>query len=348
MLRAVADGLKRFGLSVAASRLTTGNHSLYRQLEQQLAGFFQVESALLVPTGYVTNLVVAQALAGQYSHVLIDEAAHPSLRDASTFFECPVLRFQHRSPSDLANAVRRCGPGSNLIVLTDGLFSRDGSVAPLKEYVRVLPKDAALLVDDAHGAGVLGPNGRGSVEHTGASGRIIQTITLSKAIGTYGGAVLGRASLRRKILERSRLYVGSTPLPLPLASAALEALSILATGKALRSRLAHNTDSLRNALRKGGILIPATPGPIVSLVAKRPAAIETMKRALFQGRIYPPFIRYPGGPESGYFRFVISSEHTPGQLENLAEVLIRAGSWLLLDETKNSVLPGQRRKRSTR
>ena len=346
VLRALGAGLKRFGLSVAASRLTTGNHSLYRQLERKLARFFQVESVLLTPTGYVANLVVAQALAGRYSHVLIDEEAHPSLRDASIFFECPVLRFQHRSAADLARTVRRCGPESKLILLTDGMFSRDGSVAPLKHYLEILPEDAAILVDDAHAAGILGSNGRGSVEYTGASGRIIQTITLSKALGVYGGAVLGRASLRRQLLERSQLFVGSTPLPLPLVCAALQALSILAADRTLRSRLTDNTHTVRRALRKAGIFISATPGPIVSLVATRPSAVEKIKRALLKSGIYPPFIHYPGGPESGYFRFVISSEHSPDQLEKLAEVLMLTPGLLPLGGTKNSVRARRRRKRS--
>jgi 8-amino-7-oxononanoate synthase len=323
VLRALADGLKRFGLSVTASRLTTGNHSLYDRLEKRLARFFHVEAALLVPTGYVANLAVAQALAGHYSHALIDEAAHPSLSDASKMLECPILRFRHQSPSDLASAVRRCGPGSKPIALTDGIFSRDGSVAPLKEYLAILPKDALILVDDAHGMGILGANGRGSAEHTGATGKLIQTITLSKALGVYGGAILGSKSLRRKILQRSQLFVGSTPLPLPLAGAALQALAILETDKALRSRLVANKTTLMCSLSQAGVFVSPTPGPIISLTPKHQAAAAKMKRALFQAAVYPPFIKYPGGPESGYFRFVISSEHTSGQLDNLARVLIR-------------------------
>jgi 7-keto-8-aminopelargonate synthetase-like enzyme len=321
VLRALVEGLERFGLTVAASRLTTGNHVLYRQLEQRLASFCGVESALLAPTGYVANLAIAQALCGQYSHVLIDEAAHVSLRDASQAMQCPVLKFKHRSVSDVASCVGRCGPGSRLILFTDGLFSRDGSVAPLNEYLRILPRDASILVDDAHGIGVLGKNGRGAAERTGAKGRIIQTITLSKAIGVYGGAIVGSKTLRRKILRRSRLVIGSTPLPLPLVHASLRALSILKSGKALRSRLAHNAHHVRSALEKAGVSIASMPGPIICLVPNNKVAMAQMKRALYNAGIYPPFIHYPGGPQSGYFRFVISSEHSVEQLENLAKTL---------------------------
>ena len=322
VLEALAGGLNDFGLSVAASRLTTGNHVLYGELEQQLARFFKTQTALLVSSGYVANLVVAQALAGQFSHALIDESAHPSLADASRMLECPVLRFAHRSATDLGSAVRRCGPGAKLILLTDGMFSRDGSVAPLKEYLKLLPRDAAVLVDDAHGAGILGANGRGSVEHTGANPRrVLQTITLSKAFGTYGGAILGSNSLRTNVLKRSHLFMGSTPLPLPIANAALRALTIVENGSSLRRRLFQRAFEVKNALRTAGVPLPETPGPIVALSPKQSAAVAGIKEALLRSGIYPPFIKYPGGPAAGYFRFVISSEHTRAQLDNLANFL---------------------------
>src|SRR4029077_10374100 len=124
-----------------------------------------------------TNLVVAQALAGNFSHALIDERSHPSLSDAARFLDCPILQFRHADVEAMAHAVSRCGPGTKLILLTDGVFSHDGSAAPLKEYLKKLPSDAVILVDDAHGAGVLGKKGRGAVEHVGIGrGRIIQTI----------------------------------------------------------------------------------------------------------------------------------------------------------------------------
>ena len=189
---ALEEGLKKYGLNVAASRLTTGNHRLYVELERELVSFFAAQDALLVPTGSMTNLVVAQALAGNFSHALVEEQSHPALWVAARFLDCPVLTFQHGAAEDLARCVHRCGPGARLIVLTDGMFSRDGSVAPLAQYLQVLPKDALILVDDAHGAGVIGRTGKGSLEHAKVSRqRIIQTITLSKAFGAFGGAILG-------------------------------------------------------------------------------------------------------------------------------------------------------------
>ena len=323
VIAALQVGVRKYGLNVAASRLTTGNHRLYSELEERLADFFKAETAILVSTGYLANLVVAQALAGNFSHALIDEKAHPSLSDAARFLDCPVLQFRYQDATEVARCVSRCGPGSKLILLTDGMFSHDGSAAPLPEYLKVLPSDALMLVDDAHGAGVLGKTGQGSIEHAGLGRRrIIQTITLSKAFGTYGGAILGTAALRRRILDRSRMFVGCTPLPLPLANAALQALKILKTDKGLRQRLDRNTTFLETGLRDAGFPLAEAPGPIVPLLPKSEAEVSTLKRALLAAGIFPPFIKYPGGPASGYFRFVISSEHSRDQLDRLLEVLI--------------------------
>jgi 8-amino-7-oxononanoate synthase len=323
ILSAVRSGLERYGLNVAASRMTTGNHALYGRLEERLADFFDAPTATCVPTGYLSNLIVAQALAGNFSHALIDEASHPSLQDAARFLDCPVLKFAHRDANDLASAVSRCGPQASVIVLTDGMFSHDGSAAPLAEYQNVLPGDAWLMVDDAHGAGVLGATGRGTPELAEVKKeQLIQNITLSKAFGTYGGAILAPKQVRLAILERSHLFVGSTPLPLPLVSAALQAVELLSKGKRLRRRLKQNHLLVRTSLRTAGFALPRHPGPIVALLPKGRQAAIRAKSALKKAGIYPPFVNYPGGPAAGYFRFAISSEHTSAQISNLVQTLL--------------------------
>ena len=322
VLRALARGLEQYGLNVAASRQTTGNHTVYLKLENAMADFFEAENVLLTSSGYLTNLVVAQALVGNFSHALVDQKAHPSLLDAARFLDCPVMRFHHCDPDDLMRCVQRCGPEAKLILLTDGMFSHSGAVAPLAAYLKRLPKDALLLVDDAHGAGLLGATGKGSLEHEGVGRRrIIQTITLSKAFGVYGGAVLGSPALRKRMVTGSTLFIASTPLPLPLAQAALTSVAVLRSKPSFRNRLARNAQHVRATLRKTGLALPDAPGPILPLELESAAAISSLRKALLAHRIYPPFIRYPSGPERGYFRFVISSEHTPGQLNGLIEAL---------------------------
>ncbi len=321
VLKAAAEGLKKFGLNVAASRKTTGNHVLYEQLEKSLVHFFGAETSTLASNGYSPNLMAAQALAGQFTHALIDERAHPSLLDASHFLVCPVVKFKHCDPEDLSRNLKRLGEIKPLL-LTDGMFSHDGGIAPIGEYLKLLPPGSAILLDDAHGAGTLGKTGRGTPELADISGRrVIQTITLSKAFGVYGGAVLGPRKLREAIVAHSRVFVGNTPLPLPLAHAAIKSISILKSDRTLRKRLADNTAYIKAELSRRGVAVPENPSPIVPIIPASPDEANRLKRRLLAAGIYPPFIKYPGGPEAGYFRFVIASEHTRAQLDALLKVL---------------------------
>jgi len=321
ILNAVRAGLTRYGLNVAASRVTTGNHELYPALERDLARFFGAESALLASTGYITNLVVAQALAGQFSHALIDDRAHVALHDAAQLLNCPVLRFKHRDAQHVAATLHRCGRAARPILLTDGMFSGDGAVAPLRAYQKLLPRDGWLLVDDAHGAGTLGRSGGGSVELEGIKrDRLVQNITLSKAFGVYGGAILCSTALRARLVS-TRLFVGSTPLPLPLAHAARASVALLRANKSFRARLDGNAAYVKSELRRAGYSLPKAAGPIVRVQFNCREQSNRLKRALLAADIHPPFINYHGGPNEGYFRFVISSEHARPQLKALVAAL---------------------------
>jgi len=322
VLKAVGVGLQKYGLNVAASRRTTGNHAVYLALEKQLAKFFGAEAALLVSTGYLTNLVVAQTLVGHFSHALVDEKAHVSPSDAAQFLNCPVLKFKHRDLESFSETLRRCGPGARPVALTDGMFSRDGSVAPLRAYLKLLPRDGLLVVDDAHGGGTVGAQGGGAVEVEGVSRqRIVQCVTLSKAFGCYGGAVLSSKRLRGQILERSSLFIGSTPLPLPLAYAATVTVNLVRRDGKFRQRLNRNADFVKHALRRAGMNLPDAPGPIIPFSQPTSAQTRRLSRALLAAGIFPSYINYPGAAARGYFRFVISSEHTQSQLDQLVSVL---------------------------
>jgi 7-keto-8-aminopelargonate synthetase-like enzyme len=318
VLRAVKEGLDRYGLNVAASRMTTGNHPLFTQLEKALAGFFGAPAALLAGNGYATNIIVVQALRDDFSHILMDEKTHLSQRDAVRFFAGPVLEFKHRDATDLARQLRGLRGKSRPLLLTDGLFSRDGEIAPLADYLKVLPAHGMVLLDDAHAAGLLGANGQGTVEYAGVPRRrIIQAVTLSKAFGCYGGAILCEAGLRAKLMCGSAMFAGSTPLPLPLAHAALRSMELLRSDPGLRCRLSHNVNYIKTALRAAGLSVPHTPAPVVSIVPRAKAEVARLRRRLLAHGVFPSFIRYPGGPVDGYFRFVVSSEHSQRQLDDL-------------------------------
>jgi glycine C-acetyltransferase len=324
VIAAAREGLDRYGTNVAASRVTTGNHPIYERLEAALAEFFASEAAVLVGSGYTTNIAVAQTLAGKFSCCLMDSRSHPALKDAARFLGCPTLSFAHRNASDLAKSVRECGSDAKLILLTDGLFAHDGSVAPLAAYREALPQGALLLVDDAHGAGVLGPLCQGTHEHCRVSRTgLLQTITLSKAFGASGGAILCTHDLRRRIYEDSALFRGSTPPPLPMACAALKSLELLRNDGSFRARIAANKAYLLDRLQRAGVRTRSDhPGPVWGFTPSSPEQRDELSHALLAHRIYPPLIRYPGGPATGYFRFAISSEHTLEQLTELADALV--------------------------
>lgn len=319
---AMRSALKEHGLNAAASRITTGNQSIYHTLESALARFFGANAALLLPDGYLAPLAVAQALRGEYTHALVDELSHGALRDAARLTGCPVRFFKHRNAADLARIIARCGKKSRPLVLTDGLFAHDGSVAPLQSYLKILPSRGLILVDDAHGGGVLGKNGQGTLAHENVRrGRIVQCITLSKAFGVFGGAVLASPALQRKIISESWIFKGSTPLPPPLAGAALMALKILRHEPQRRRRLEANTRWLRDVLRNAGWPMADLPGPIVRLPLLNAADVRLLKKQLLAADIYPPFINY-GTAAPGVFRFVISSEHTRPDLNRVARVFV--------------------------
>lgn len=321
--RAAVRGIREYGTGACASRMTTGNLPVYGELEAALEGFFGVGSATLTSAGYTAPLVVAQALAADHGVVLLDDKAHACLRDAAALTGLRVEGFRHGEPADLEARLQALKAGVRALVLVDGLNPLDGRVSPLEAYASMLGERGTLVVDDAHGAGVLGVNGRGSVEWAGmAWRRVVVTLTLSKAFGSYGGVVLGDRRVRARILERSRLFTGNTPPAPSTAAAALGSLAVMAReGGALRDRLRANVERIPEALRRSGAACAAGPGPMFLVAPRTAARAERLRRSLLDAGIYPPLIEYPNGPAPRYFRFAISSAHTAAQVRDLAEVL---------------------------
>lgn len=323
VLAVFKDSVNGKGVSAAASRITTGNHPVYVQLERRLAGFFGARAALTVSAGYLSNLVVCQGLAGEATHAFIDEQSHPSLIDASRFLDCPVEEFGCRDVNELKLKIESLPKYSRPVILTDGVFGHDGSVAPLKAYDKILPKGGTIVVDDAHGAGVVGADGRGALAAEGVTRRrIVQTVTLSKAFGLSGGAVLCSRNLREKIVARSRAFQGSTPMALPLAQAALKSLALLKRGRDYRLRLMMNAHIARSTLLAAGLPIPDNGSPILALVPGPGGRAGTLTRRLLAHGVYPSLISYPGGPIGSWFRFAISSEHSHEQIRTLTDALL--------------------------
>jgi len=322
--QAARDAIDRWGLDAAASRTTTGNLALYGELEKSLARFFRAEAALLTPSGYLAPIVAAQAMAGRFSHALLDDGSHGCLHDAAGMLGCPVVRFRRDDPEALAAAAHGCGAGAKLLVLAHGLSPLDGSVRPLDRYLAAVPSDAWMLVDDAHGAGVLGPKGRGAVESLGLDrSRVVLTVTLSKAFGCHGGAVLGPRWLRASAFATSRAFGGGTPLPPPMAAAALEAVRVMQDSGPARARLAANAARVREVLTGPDADPVLRPGPMFCVAPATTAGSARLRRGLLAAGIFPPLIRYRNGPAAHFFRFAVSSAHGGEPIGRLRDVLAR-------------------------
>jgi 7-keto-8-aminopelargonate synthetase-like enzyme len=319
VLEAAEQGLRDYGLNVAASRRTTGNHPLYEMLEKETAQFFRADSAILTSSGYLTNIATAQGLRGSIDLALIDESAHSSLQDAAQYLGCQIEAFEQcdlETVQSLATTAKK----SRIALLTDGVFAHDGAIAPLAAYRAALGPAPLLWVDDSHAAGIIGKTVRGMVEFERVGRKnLIQTITYSKAFGSYGGAILCEKTLAARIAEQSAALTGTTPVPLPIANAALAGLRIIGndfrSGAALNKRLQQNIEMF---WREAGLPDPAIAVPIIAIESNDSAAL---KRRLLREGIYPSLIRYPGGPSDTYFRFAISSEHTPDQISRLAKAI---------------------------
>jgi 7-keto-8-aminopelargonate synthetase-like enzyme len=326
VIEALARNLVQYGISCGASRETTGNTSAHEELEHAAARFLGCEAALLAPDGYLANLVAAQALAADHDVALVDEKSHASLRDALIATRFRVVEYRHANAESAQRELQRVGAANTRVALfTDGVFPAHGSIAPLRELVRILPHArSTLVVDDCHATGVLGARGRGTCEHLGLSDpRVVITTTLSKAFGCFGGLIVCSRDRVRSMRERSRAYVGSSPIPPALACAGSAAIAELAADPSRLSRLRTNIARLRSRFVELGLTAPVHDLPVFPFTLD---SIERMQRVhadLVASGILAPYIRYPDGMDDqrGYFRVALSAEHTDEHIDRLASAL---------------------------
>ena len=325
VLRALREVADSDGLSCAGSRTTTGNHPLLAELERKVAAFLGAGEAAFCSSGYLSNTVALEAVAGDFQRFFIDGSAHSSLAaPAARLSREAVVPFRHADPEDLARELKaRLQPGEKPLVLTDGVVPVDGGMPPLKAYWELVRDfGGGLLVDDAHGIAVVGPSGKGSPEEAGLpAGSYIQTGTLSKGLGVFGGLVAGPAGLAGKIVEKSQAFVGGTPIPPPIAAAAIRSIEILQGTPGLITGLRGRMLRVRERLRAMGLRVPSSPAPILSITHHDTTKNLRLRSLLFERGIYPPFIHYPGSPPGGHFRFAVSSAHAEEELDRLLETI---------------------------
>jgi len=324
VVAAASDALKRDGVGAGAARLVCGDHRIFEQLEAAIADLKGAEAALLFGSGYQANLGLLQALAPE-GVVLCDRLDHASILDGARLAGASLKTYPHRDAAALEKLLVRY-EGSPTVVATDGVFSMDGDLAPLPEIARLARAHGALLmVDDAHGTGVLG-EGAGSVHHFGltAADVPVQMGTLGKALGTYGAFVAGSHDLIAFLVHRARSFIYTTAPPPAVAAATLAALEIVRgpEGKVLRTQLAGNRARLAEGLRSLGHTVPDDPTPILPVVVGDAARAVALSEGLLERGVLAPAIRPPTVPEgTSRLRLTVMATHTPQNIDRALDAL---------------------------
>ena len=323
---AAAGAAMRYGAGSGASRLVSGNMTIHRRLEDRLAEFKRSERALVFGSGYLANTGVIQAMAREGDVVFSDSLNHASIVDGCRLARAETFVYDHCDMDHLEFGLREAGGRGSLIV-TDGVFSMDGDVAPLPEIVELAQRyDCRVMVDEAHGTGALGPEGRGAVAEAGLEGEVDLVVgTLGKALGSYGAFVCCDAQLGRLLVNQARTLIFSTALPPPTVAAALAALELLREQPRRVEKLQRNAQVLREALAGAGVAAAESRTQIVPLVVgDAEAAVAASERALERG-VFAQAIRPPTVPEgSSRLRLAVMASHTKSELREAATVLAAA------------------------
>ena len=324
LVEAAIAGARQWGVGSGASHLVSGHLAPHEALEQELAAFVGAERALFLSTGYMANLAIVPALVGRDDAVFADKLNHASLIDAVQLSRAHSVRYLH---ADLAALEKRLAASTakRKLILTDAVFSMDGDVAPLPELLALAERfDAWLVVDDAHGFGVLGPHGRGSCAHFAlpASPRLIYMGTLGKAAGASGAFIAGSATVIEWLLQRARTYIFSTGSSPIIACALRASLAQIAAGDARRAHLAALTEQLRSGLADTPWRLLPSPTAIQPIVVGDNHAVVALAEALYARGLWVPGIRPPTVPQgSARLRVSLSAAHTTQHVERLVATL---------------------------
>jgi glycine C-acetyltransferase/8-amino-7-oxononanoate synthase len=323
---AAADAALRWGAGAGASRLISGNMAPHTRLEERLAEFKGYEAALLFGSGYLANTGVIAALAPRDTVVFSDELNHASIIDGCRLARAECFVYRHCDLEHLAWGLRRAAGRASLIV-TDGVFSMDGDIAPLEQLARLSAEHRCrLMVDEAHATGAIGPGGRGSVAAAGLSGEVDVIVgTLGKALGSYGAYVCASRELVELFVNTARPFIFSTAPPPSTAAAAMSALELLESDPRRVDRLRSNADALRDALAAAGLSVAGSRTQIIPVgVGEAEPAMALCERILEDG-VFAQGIRPPTVPEgSSRLRLTVMATHREDELRAAAGVVGRA------------------------
>jgi 8-amino-7-oxononanoate synthase len=329
VVRAFRDAAGRYGVGSGAAHLITGHTREHHALEEALAEALDRPRALLFSTGYMANLGIACALAGRGDAFIEDRLNHASLLDAARLSGARLGRYAHADTTALREWLERAGAGRRF-VSTDAVFSMDGDIAPLPGIARLCAAHGAcLVVDDAHGFGVLGARGGGTLEHFGLDTHAVPVlmVTLGKALGTFGAAVAGSAALIEILIQSARTYVYTTAPPPAVAAAARAALALLGSEGWRRDRLRANIARFRAGAASLGLATGPSSTPIQPLaIGDDRRAVEISER-LFARGVWVAAIRPPSVPAGGArLRVTLSAAHEDAHIDRLLDALAASGA----------------------
>jgi len=335
MKEAAAKAAMEFGAGSGAVRTIAGTMSLHRELERRFAEFKGAEASLMFQSGFVSNAGTVAAILAKEDVIVSDQLNHASIIDGARLSRAEIKVFPHKDAGAadalLAETAR---PGRRQLLITDGVFSMDGDIAPVPDLVAVADKHGAIfMIDDAHASGVLGPGGKGTVAHYGLDpARVdIQVGTLSKAIGVLGGFIAGPEHLIEWLVNRGRPFLFSTSAPPAVAAACITALDIIHDEPDRIDRLWANTRFFKQGLHDLGFDTGASETPITPVIAGEEEKAQDLSRLLFEEGVFTPPIVYPTVPKgTSRVRTIVTADHTRADLQEALDAFDRVGKKLAI------------------
>ena len=325
--RAAIDAVKKYGAGAGAVRTIAGTMTLHMELEEQIAKFKGTEACVVFQSGFTANAGTVSAILGKDDLIISDELNHASIIDGCRLSRATIKVFKHK---DVSDCERICSENANWpghkLLITDGVFSMDGDIAPLAKLCDIAEKyNCIMMIDDAHSSGVLGKNGRGTVDHAGVHGRVhIQVGTLSKAIGVMGGYVCGSRDLIEFLYRRARPFLFSTSHPPASAAACSAAFTLLDSpeGERLIKKMWLNTKFFKRQLKKRGFKFGTSETPIVPIHVGEAAKAFEFSKKLFDAGVYAPAVGFPTVAEGkARLRAIVTATHKRADLERACDIL---------------------------
>ena len=327
VLGAAARALEECGASAGASRLISGNHKLYDEVETKVAALKRKEAALIFPTGYMANVGVLTSLVGPRDLLLMDKLNHASLYDGAKLSGAQLKRYRHADTGHLRAQINRETAYERRFIVTDGVFSVDGDLAPLPELASIAADyDCTLIVDDAHGTGVFGPGGRGSGARTGTY-PAIEIGTFSKALGGLGGFVAGDRETIELLVNKARSFIFTTGLPPATLAGISAALDILDTEPWRRDRVLKLAAYVRSRLGETGFTVHDGDSPIIPIIIGDEREAVNFAEACLDAGFFVPAVRHPTVPKGrARLRLTVSAAHSDEEIETLLATLTKVAA----------------------